>query len=258
MMENKLKLSIEAGSPQLIRAHGELNFENCHELGELLVNALQRCDQGIDLALGGLDFVDSSGLRILIIGAQDADVAGCGLRIVSLTPQLDHVLTISGVRHLFDVAVSPKDPSIVCEPAAESLSSDTFELPAEVSSCCEGRDRICSFAAAMSFTRTEIDDIRLAAGEALSNAVRHGECAGQLIYVSCARTDRGLLITLEYPSECFDPECVPVPNMDDPPIGGMGIHFMRLVMDRVDYRFVDGNAVLTLEKRLGVPSLLRN
>ena len=39
-------------------------------------------------------------------------------------------------------------------------------------------------------------------------------------------------------------------DIESPPCeGGMGIYFMRLVMDSVDYQFADGHAILTLEKQ---------
>jgi hypothetical protein len=54
---------------------------------------------------------------------------------------------------------------------------------------------------------------------------------------------------LKYRSSRFDPHCIPEPSADMPAEGGMGIYFMRLVMNEVNYDFRDGYAYLTLVKR---------
>uniref|UniRef100_UPI0038B2A298 ATP-binding protein n=1 Tax=Jiella pelagia TaxID=2986949 RepID=UPI0038B2A298 len=40
------------------------------------------------------------------------------------------------------------------------------------------------------------------------------------------------------------------PRLDDRPIGGLGIHIVRAMMDEIDYQRVDGRNLLTLVKRL--------
>lgn len=245
--EDRLQLHTESGPPLVIAASGELDFENCDELAKLIHENLNGHVGAIDLSLDGMSFVDSSGLRVLIVAAMDARAAGCTLRIINLTAQLDRILNLAGVVHLFDISSleGPLDRERTC---GGSPAISTFDIPAEVESCCEGRDRVCSFAQTHGFHPPVLDDIRLAAGEAFSNAVRHGQCKGCRVAVRCTEIAGGISFTLEYASAIFDPDKVPVPDMDGFPIGGMGIHFMRLVMDSVHYEFRDGNAILTLEK----------
>ncbi len=56
------------------------------------------------------------------------------------------------------------------------------------------------------------------------------------------------------PGRPFNPLDVPTPNLDAPiderPIGGLGLHIVREMMDRLEYRRVDGRNVLTLTKRI--------
>lgn len=246
--QNRLELHIET-APRSITAYGELDYENCHELESAIMRELSCCDGRVDLALAGLDFVDSSGVKTLIVGAQDAHSLGCVLRVVSLTTQLDRALTMAGVRHLLEIGAEPVRPigSGVRMPPTDEM---VFSIPADTKSCCDGRDKVCEFAESIGFEPPIIDDIKLAAGEALSNAVRHGACRGKSIKVRCSRIEEdGVCINLRYESHEFDPAAVPIPDLADPPIGGMGIHFMRLVMDKVHYYFEDGCAILTLEKR---------
>ena len=52
----------------------------------------------------------------------------------------------------------------------------------------------------------------------------------------------------------FDPLAAPPPDLDaameDRPVGGLGIHLIRTLMDEVTYQSLEGCNVLTLRKRL--------
>lgn len=96
--------------------------------------------------------------------------------------------------------------------------------------------------------------LQLALDEACSNIFLHGY-AGQSGRIEIEATYTSPLLTLHIRDwgQTFDPDDVPPPDLTLPlemrPIGGLGIHIIRQVMDRVDYRFDSehGNC-LTLEK----------
>jgi anti-sigma regulatory factor (Ser/Thr protein kinase) len=52
----------------------------------------------------------------------------------------------------------------------------------------------------------------------------------------------------------FDPTQKGEPNLtldaEDRPIGGLGIHLVRQLMDTLDYRYENGHNILTLKKRI--------
>jgi serine/threonine-protein kinase RsbW len=100
-----------------------------------------------------------------------------------------------------------------------------------------------------------VDSICLAVGEAASNAVRHG-CRGNeelKVGVECSTDGRSLVVEIRDPGSGFDPEAVPAPFEGELREGGMGIHFMRLMMDEVAYDFGEGTKV-RLMKRLAAPT----
>jgi serine/threonine-protein kinase RsbW len=246
-----LQLSVEHGPPPVIHAVGELNYTNCDRLAALIGQAQDGPGSFVELALRGLEFVDSSGLRILLIAARDAEEAGGRVRIISLNRQFRHILEISGLGHLFEIAPGAFEDMPapgVCIPVSPAHS---FSIPCVSSACHEARTEVRGFARAMGFDELALDDISLAVGEAASNAIRHGKVGADAINVECKAENCKLTLVLRYESAVFDPDSLPIPDIQSKPSGGMGVYFMRLVMDRVHYAFNDGYVAVTLEKEVG-------
>jgi anti-anti-sigma factor len=92
MLENsgdRLQLCVKPGSQTTIEAEGELDYQNCDMLERMIKEIINTSDR-VTLSLGSLNFVDSSGLRILVKAALDARKLDRTLRIDSLAPQLAH------------------------------------------------------------------------------------------------------------------------------------------------------------------------
>lgn len=247
---SKLQVNIEVNSPPVIRAKGVLDYDSCDSLSKLISAAMADSGPTVELALAGLSFVDSSGLKTLVMAAREAKKNGGSLVVRSLTSQLSRLLDFSGSRDLFDIGAEPEGD--VAVPVVESplAISRCFTLPSGAVACCDARNKVCEFAVNLGCGPVALDDIKLAFGEAISNAVRHGAKAGDAIEIRCSGNDGRLVMTLKYPSAEFDPDAVPVPDLNLSPEGGMGIHFMKLVMDAVNYVFADGHATVTLERQL--------
>src|ERR1700751_5721952 len=94
---------------------------------------------------------------------------------------------------------------------------------------------IAIFASVCGFSETEVADIRLAAGEALGNAVEHGRSARSSGFsVRCTYDGEQLIVEVRDNGSGFSPFA------DDsvPPLGrerGLGIYLMRRLMDDVSY-----------------------
>jgi serine/threonine-protein kinase RsbW len=98
--------------------------------------------------------------------------------------------------------------------------------------------------------------VQLAVDEACSNIIEHayqGEGRGS-IQCTCHIGEEGLTIVLRDYGRPFDPDKVPVPNVDaclsERTGGGLGLYFMRQLMDVVHFELTPnlGN-VLTMVKR---------
>jgi anti-sigma regulatory factor (Ser/Thr protein kinase) len=96
--------------------------------------------------------------------------------------------------------------------------------------------------------------IRLVLDELLTNTILYGYADGREhgIGVGMAQDGDRLRFVLEDTGRPFDPLTAGVPDVNAPaeerPIGGLGIHLVRTIMDRVAYERVGGVNRLLLEK----------
>jgi serine/threonine-protein kinase RsbW len=98
------------------------------------------------------------------------------------------------------------------------------------------RSAIASFASICGFSTEEVGDIRVAAGEALSNAVEHGRTTRSSGFsVRCSFVENELIIEIRDNGEGFSLDG----KYDDTPIEqrtrGFGIFLMRRLMDGVQF-----------------------
>ncbi|HLX26540.1 MAG TPA: ATP-binding protein [Candidatus Cybelea sp.] len=112
------------------------------------------------------------------------------------------------------------------------------------------RQGIASFAARCGFAEEDVSDIRLAAGEALSNAVEHGHgTAGRNIVVECTFDDGSLMIVIEDSGSFFPEPSVRTSVEPDDRGRGFGIFLMRRLMDEVT--FARNGRIVRLVRRRG-------
>ena len=106
------------------------------------------------------------------------------------------------------------------------------------------------------FDGCTVYQVQLAVDEACSNIIEHaygGEGRG-VIECSHYIRDGDLTIVLRDYGQPFDPSDVPEPDveagLEERPEGGLGLYFIRKIMDEVTFKFdaITGN-VLTLVKR---------
>ncbi len=103
-------------------------------------------------------------------------------------------------------------------------------------------------------------DVQLAVDEACANIVEHayeGEGKGD-ICITCGTDDvregTRFYVRLEDQGQPFDPDVVATPSLatdaDELKIGGLGMLFMRKVMDQIEFSFRPGSNELVMFKRI--------
>jgi serine/threonine-protein kinase RsbW len=130
--------------------------------------------------------------------------------------------------------------------------------------------KICQFvadgAADSGLDETAIFHIELACDEACTNIIEHaygGEDKGE-INISWQLKNSAFTITFHDNGRSFNPDRVPKPalpstppdpasppDIDNVKVGGLGIHFMRQLMDEVQFHFdgKDGNTLILVKKK---------
>jgi anti-sigma regulatory factor (Ser/Thr protein kinase) len=99
--------------------------------------------------------------------------------------------------------------------------------------------------------------IHLVLDEVVANIIAHGydDTAEHQIHVTLALDESVLTIRVEDDGRPFDPLAAPPPDLDLPleerPVGGLGIHIVRSVMDAVEYHRDGDRNQLIMKKTIG-------
>ena len=119
-----------------------------------------------------------------------------------------------------------------------------FTFPARYDRVAEICGLVAANAEEAGFDADDVFRIELACDEACTNIVQHaygGEDVGD-IRVELESTKEAFIIILRDKGRQFDPDEVPMPNFPADPdkfnelkIGGLGLHFMRTIMDEIRY-----------------------
>ena len=128
-----------------------------------------------------------------------------------------------------------------------TIGSDIAEIPAI----------LALLEAAMHAHGFKIDDIldtQLAVEEVITNIIVHGyKKAGGEIIISFRINPSNLEVRIMDSSPRFDPLSIPNPKLDgaieERKIGGLGVHLVREVMDKVVYQYENGKNILVLIKQ---------
>lgn len=103
-------------------------------------------------------------------------------------------------------------------------------------------------------------EVNIALDELLTNTISYGHEDGQehWIDVRLALENELLTMVIEDDGKAFDPLARPDPDLtqslEDREIGGLGIYFVRKLMDSVDYQRVGDKNVVTIRKSVAPPA----
>ncbi len=136
-----------------------------------------------------------------------------------------------------------------------------IDFPADVAVLVEIGELVASAGAGAGFSNGEIGDIQLAVDEACTNTITHGlENDPSKTFRICVYWEPNLVeIEIHEKGIPFDITSVKLPDVDAPiqdrPIGGLGVYFIRKLMDEIEYRFSDdGIKILRMVKRKSTDS----
>lgn len=114
------------------------------------------------------------------------------------------------------------------------------------------------FGLAHGLPERQVRHLGLAVDEAVTNVIRHAfadDPAANEIHVRIALAEAAVRVEIVDAGVAFDPTALPGPQLDLPlcemPVGGLGVHIMRSLVDSVEYRRDRNTNRLILVKRIG-------
>jgi len=242
----------------VVRVSGEIDSSTAPELETELESAVHRGCVNVVVDLANVTYADSSALSVIVLMNRLLEPKGGRLVLAGATRNITRILEISGLVGAAPTVSAAPDADdalaglMLAEPPEEPLWTRSVELPANSASLARMRSEVCEMLSPLAIPEATQFDIRVAVGEALSNAIRHvsplGEHDAVGITVS-AYPDRVVLEVLDrvvgFDGESFS-------NGDPYASSGRGLMFMRALMDHVTFEPLSaGGTAVTLVKHLG-------
>jgi serine/threonine-protein kinase RsbW len=245
----------ENNPDRVLRIRGDLDFRTAAEVREALVQALADHGEPLVVDMGAVGFVDSSGLSALFEAAKLARGRQGKIRLISVHRNVRRLLSVCGFIQFFDVVAAadpPPSPETPCEAGENGLLPGCLTLPGAAASVPLIRRRIEEVARAMGFREAALRDLLIAVSEAATNAMKHGSPRGEEnhIFVTFEPDGDRLIVEVSDEGPGFDPLAVPVPVAEQMREGGMGVFFIRTLMDEVSFGRDDAGNTVRMVKYL--------
>ena len=131
---------------------------------------------------------------------------------------------------------------------------DVIELriPSSAAYISVARHAVESVARRLPFGQSDVEDVKLAVGEACNNAVKHSleQDSGGPVTVRCIVSPRSLEIEVRncHAANLPCPDVSRAPDLNKE--GGLGFYLMRQLVDHVEFTWGDDFALVRLVKRI--------
>jgi serine/threonine-protein kinase RsbW len=225
---------VENGGQPTIHLCGDLDVSTAGTARVELLSAWQQHpDSPIDL--GDLASVDSSGIALLCELAMRAAGSAKRLRLRAVDSGLYRLLTGAGLDHFY--TIEPPMPESNAPGTSAPLEGCLLKFPGLPESVPLIRARVQEVARAVGFAEPAVRDVLIAVSEAATNALKYGSPRGaaDTILVAWRVAPDRLILQVRDCGCGFDPLAVPLPVPEQLQEGGMGVYFIRALMDEVSF-----------------------
>lgn len=229
---------------------GDLDVAVVPELRSNLESALTAGCVNVVLDLADVVYADSSALGLLVWLDHRLSPVGGRLILTGAQPDVGRILELSGlisVAATIGMASSAESALAGIEMSAasgEPLWSHAVSIEADVNRLAAVREDICDAVTSLGFSESALFDIKVALGEALANAVRHGSPdsgEGTVQAEVIAYPDR-IVVEVSDEGSGFDGTLAGSTDVYAP--SGRGVLFMRALMDSVEFHRSDAGGTL--------------
>ncbi len=126
-----------------------------------------------------------------------------------------------------------------------------LNLPAKSKYVSLARLTVASIANNIGFDMEQVDDIKVAVGEACNNAILHGK-GNESIDIVFIVNDNELIVEIEDFGDGFRVNEYESPDLNNPKEGGLGIFIIKTLMDNVNINseIGEGTKIRMMKKRI--------
>lgn len=239
-----LSLSFKSdGDLRSLVVSGQVDHSNVDRLVTVLDYLVDEEERCVSLDLADVHSIDSTALSCLTESASQLSEKQLRLHVSDASPAVQDCLD----SHLLGDVICSKEQCSgqCCDLAAQSCRIDLFTLPSDTSYCREARNRIRAVAESAGLGGDWLRDVLMAAGEAVTNAIRHGHSGQQdsSFTVGCYASSERISISVSDSGPGFCPQ--DLPTFEDALFAehGRGIHCMNSLMDAVVFSFDSGTTI---------------
>lgn len=260
-----MDLDIERREDQracVLHLAGDIDVAVVPDLRGALDQVIETGCENIVLDLAEVTYADSSALGLLVwldhrLQPRDgkAILAGANGDVTRIF-ELSGLLSVAGcIEEQGDV-----EQAVACFDVVGSGSvaewSRSLDMVADVGELAGVRDRVHQMLGTLDFSESALFDIKVAVGEALANAIRHGSPSdGQAsIQVTVTAYSDRIAVRVTDSGSGFDGDHVCSDDLYA--VGGRGVMFMRALMDQVSFCPLEGGGTevtLVKHRTVGVP-----
>ena len=231
------------------RLYGDVDTAVVPELREELGSAIETGCTNLILDLTHVTYADSSALGLLVWLDHKLLPNDGRVMLAGANGDVSRILELSGLARLAtSISVSSDVETALAglemaQVPSESLWRREICIAADVNRLAAVRDEVAELVAPLGFSESAIFDIKVALGEALANAVRHGAPAGDgRVCVEVIAFDDRVVLEIADNGAGFDGVHFASDDLYAP--SGRGIMFMRALMDRVEFETAPGGGTL--------------
>lgn len=246
----------------VLRMGGEMDIAVIPQIKECVESALEGGCEHIVMDLSDVDYADSSALGLLVWLDRRLEPRGGRLALAGANRDVTRILELSGLMAV--VPTMSATPNV--DAALEGLElrgepqvplwRHEFDVPAVMESLSGTRRQVVGYLHDLDMSDAALFDLKVAVGEALANAVRHGSPGGSTdsVTISVSAFEDRVVIEVSDTGAGFDGNSAC--HDDVYASSGRGVLFMRALMDRVDFAPCNGGGTrVTLVKHLPATSV---
>ncbi len=226
--------------PVVFSVGESLCYDNAAAVVESLRDLIADGPRNLELDMGGLELIDSSGLRALLQARRFCEENGKRLTLSDVPDCVARIFSLSHLSNVFGVATEPS-LGFTAPPAAIPADSHwkvyEYRATSDPAMISVMRQHVTDAAIEAGATGEDLCDIQIAAGEALTNAYKHGSPnkGTDTILLRCLSCAHAIVVEVQDEGHRFDPNCNGVPDPRHMRDHGMGIYLMREAMNEVEF-----------------------